>query len=309
MSQRFRFLSVLAVLCGGLVWWSLLPQPLSGQNQGEQRPAEAQANEPTPNPAATTYQAATAIPAPPPHRAEGDFDLYEPDKAEEKISKALTDPRGVEIEFIDTPLKHAMEFIGDQHDITIIIDEAALKDEGVAIDAQISKILSGIKLASALKIILEPLGLTYIIEDEVLKITTQTAADEKRITRVYNTGYLKQIGVEPESLSQTIQSVVEPNEWSRNDQQTQAMTTYPKLGFVLQDGQNPANRQKAQTDPSVFHFQGAVLSTVQHGGGGLVQARETQRAKPSAEKLHSSLGRSAGDQRSPKCACGKSGTC
>ena len=41
-----------------------------------------------------------------------------------------------------------------------------------------------------LKIILEPYGLTYVIEDDVMKITTQAYADEKLSTRVYPVGDL-----------------------------------------------------------------------------------------------------------------------
>ncbi len=123
---RIRFLSVLAVVSGGLVCWSLLPQSSSGQNRISGQPENAEPA--TPQIAGTTPKKAIAIPAPPPHRAEGDFDLYEPDKSEHKIYEALTKP--VEIEFIDTPLKDAMDFIAEAHKITIIIDEQALTEEG-----------------------------------------------------------------------------------------------------------------------------------------------------------------------------------
>ena len=96
----------------------------------------------------------------------------------------------MEIEFIDTPLKEAMEFIGDANGITIIIDEQALPEEGVSIDEPINRIFSGVTLRSAIKIILEPLGLTYVIEDEVMKITTIIAAEDKLSTRVYPVGDL-----------------------------------------------------------------------------------------------------------------------
>jgi hypothetical protein len=117
-------------------------------------------------------------------------DLHKNSPSEEKIQAALIDPQGVEIEFIDTPLKDAIEFLADAHEITILIDEQALTEEGVSIDEPINRTLSGITLRSALKIILEPLGLTYVIEDEVMKITTIIAAEEKLSTRVYPVGDL-----------------------------------------------------------------------------------------------------------------------
>ena len=117
-------------------------------------------------------------------------DLKKNSPAEEKIQAALIDPQGVDIEFIDTPLEDAMSFLADAHDITIIIDDQALVEEGVQIDQPINRTLSGITLRSAMKIMLEPLGLTYIIEDEVMKITTIIAAEEKLSTRVYPVGDL-----------------------------------------------------------------------------------------------------------------------
>lgn len=117
-------------------------------------------------------------------------DLKKNSPAEEKIQSALIDPQGVDISFIDTPLSDAMDFLADAHDITIIIDEVTLNEENVPPDTPIDLELSGITLRSALKIMLEPLGLTYIIEDEVMKITTIIAAEEKLTTRVYPVGDL-----------------------------------------------------------------------------------------------------------------------
>ena len=45
-------------------------------------------------------------------------------------------------------------------------------------DEPVNMSLSGISLRSALKIILEPLALTYVIQDEVMRITTETKAEE-----------------------------------------------------------------------------------------------------------------------------------
>ena len=257
MFPRVRFLSVLAIVCGGLVCWSLMPQPSSGQNSKSETPAQKKS---------AASEKTAAIPAPPLHRAEGDFDLYEPDKAEQKIEKALYDPQGVEIEYIDTPLKEAMEFLADAEGITILIDNQALTEEGIGNDQQINRILSGVKLASALKIILDPLGLTYVVEDEVLKITTKDAADKRPVTCVYDTGYLREVGVEPEALAKTIQTIVEPNTWLASMQQAHLVTGPQKEMAVLQEAPTAPDRRKAQTDSSVFHFQGAVLRTVQYAG-------------------------------------------
>ena len=56
---------------------------------------------------------------------------------------------------------------------------------GITTDATINKQLSGITLRSALKLMLRDLGLTYVIEDEVLQITTPEDAQTQTVTKVY----------------------------------------------------------------------------------------------------------------------------
>ena len=111
--------------------------------------------------------------------------------AEDRIRRSLVDPQGVDIDFsFGQPLKEAMEFLADAHGITIIVDERALQDIGIQPDEQLNHVLSGITLRSALRIMLEPLGLTYVIEDEVMKITTIEEAELALSTRVYPVGDL-----------------------------------------------------------------------------------------------------------------------
>ncbi|MCC7421770.1 MAG: hypothetical protein IT428_15935, partial [Planctomycetaceae bacterium] len=117
-------------------------------------------------------------------------DLRKDRPAEERIRSALD--QTTEFEFVETPLKDAMSFLSDLHNITIILDDAALEGENIDKDVAVNRIMSGISLRSALKIILEPLALTYIIEDEVMKITTITEAEDPKhnTTRVYPVGDL-----------------------------------------------------------------------------------------------------------------------
>ncbi|HVW02415.1 MAG TPA: VWA domain-containing protein, partial [Planctomycetaceae bacterium] len=115
-------------------------------------------------------------------------DLKRYNKAEEKIRSALDQP--TEIDFVDTPLRDALNYLKDYHEIQIWPNEQALTDEGVAIDTPVSLSLSGVTLRSALKLLLEPLQLRYVIEDEVMKITTAAEAVNERQIRVYPVGDL-----------------------------------------------------------------------------------------------------------------------
>ncbi len=110
-------------------------------------------------------------------------DLRKNSPIEQRIEAALSER--TELAFTDTPLTDAIDFLRDVHQISIIIDNAALQDEGVDPSSPINLELSGITFRSALKLMLSPLLLTYVIEDEVMKITTIAKADEVLTTRVY----------------------------------------------------------------------------------------------------------------------------
>lgn len=110
--------------------------------------------------------------------------LDSPGANERHIRDSLDDQ--TRLEFLNTSLSDALSFLGDVHEINIIPDRRALEEDGISIDElTVDQVLSGITLRSALEIILEEHDLTYIIEDEVMKITTVTAAESKPGTRVY----------------------------------------------------------------------------------------------------------------------------
>src|SRR5260370_4727020 len=115
-------------------------------------------------------------------------DLVRYNKTEEKIRRSLSQPTTVE--FLDLPLEDAITFLKEFHGINIYIDKPTLTDEGVALDQPGTLKRAGVSLRRVLKLLLEPLQLTYVIEDEVMKITTSAKAGEKLSTRVYPVGDL-----------------------------------------------------------------------------------------------------------------------
>lgn len=115
-------------------------------------------------------------------------DLHKQSTAEKKIVAALDDQ--TTLNFVDTPLVDALQFIAQQHEIPIIVEQLALDDAGIPSDEPMNLVLSGITLRSGLKILLQDLQLTYVIEDEVMKITTVDLANERLSTRVYPVGDL-----------------------------------------------------------------------------------------------------------------------
>ncbi len=110
-------------------------------------------------------------------------DLSRSGSSEEKIYTALQ--QTTEFGFDDTPLKDAIEVIKDRHGIEIQFDDKALLDAAVASDTPVTRHVSGISLRSALRLLLRPLQLTYVVRDEVLSITTQADADARLVVKVY----------------------------------------------------------------------------------------------------------------------------
>ena len=109
--------------------------------------------------------------------------LASEDFAEKKISDALKSP--TELEFVETPLADVIDYLKTYHQIEIQIDTKALSDVGITPDERITKSLKGISLRSALRLTLRDLDLTYMIQDEVLLVTTPEEANGRLTTKVY----------------------------------------------------------------------------------------------------------------------------
>ena len=112
-----------------------------------------------------------------------DVDLRRDSPRETRIREELKQP--TEVRFQDIPLKDALDYLEDLHKIEIWVDTKELSDAGVSTDQTVNLEMNGVSLRSVLRLLLEPLTLTYVIEDEVMKVTTQEKAEDKMSTRVY----------------------------------------------------------------------------------------------------------------------------
>ncbi|MFO0870974.1 MAG: hypothetical protein U0935_18770 [Pirellulales bacterium] len=105
--------------------------------------------------------------------------------AEQEIHRSLAKP--VEVRFNQRPLKEVLETLGTAANINIHLDNAGLAAEGVTSDTPVSINLNQpISLRSALNLILEQLRLSYVIQHEVLKVTSEQTRDADVYTRVYD---------------------------------------------------------------------------------------------------------------------------
>lgn len=165
-----------------------------------------------------SFQAAEQAAETPPKTAIGGAIVTSPRAApkprhlsEARIRWALQSP--TDVEFIETPLEEAINFLKEQHNISIVLDRQKIADEGVATDTPVTLQLSGIRLESVLHLILEKYKLDWIIQDEVLKITTQSHAAKALETHVYKVRHLLDAGHDEDNLIDTINATVLPNSW------------------------------------------------------------------------------------------------
>ncbi|MEM1063162.1 MAG: hypothetical protein AAGJ97_12620, partial [Planctomycetota bacterium] len=113
---------------------------------------------------------------------------YSPDnkvrtEAEEQINRSMT--RQVSLDFENAPLKSVIDHLALLADSNIVIDQVGLADAGVTTDTPVSINVEGIQLKSALNIILRPLQLGTMVEDEVLKVTSRQRQEGRLVTVTY----------------------------------------------------------------------------------------------------------------------------
>lgn len=141
------------------------------------------------------------------------------DVGEEKILAALERPAN--LEFVDTPLTDVMAFLADQFKIPIFIDQRAIAENNVPADSPVTMNIKGIKLRSALGLMLGQLNLDWAIRNEVLLVTSPEAAAKSLVIRTYDVADLVAVRDEKDqpwddfdSLIEMIRSIVGSGTWA-----------------------------------------------------------------------------------------------
>ena len=165
---------------------------------------------------------------------------------EVKLERSLQEV--TEVEFADNPLEEGLNYLEDLHHIEIQIDRPALQDEGIPTDAPVTLKLSGVPLKSAMELLLEPLGLDYLIKNDVVMITTRKKADSTREVRVYDISRLR--GITTTELEEIIRSTVAPETWSLDRQKSgsvAAATMVPTPGVKGTGSPNESTHASERT--------------------------------------------------------------
>jgi general secretion pathway protein D len=102
-----------------------------------------------------------------------------------EIEKRLKTP--VLLKYQDTPLSEVMDGLSELTGVNIHLDPRGLTQEGVNTDTPVTiHLTKEVQLKSALNLILEPLHLSYVVHDEVLKITSEQLRDGEIYPIPYN---------------------------------------------------------------------------------------------------------------------------
>lgn len=102
---------------------------------------------------------------------------------EREIEHKLIMP--LSLDFKKTPLNQVVEDLRTWTGINIVVDKRALEEESIPLDQTVDMKLEAVSLKSALTEVLYQLHLTYVIENEVLKITTPAHAKGRMVLKTY----------------------------------------------------------------------------------------------------------------------------
>jgi hypothetical protein len=91
----------------------------------------------------------------------------------------------VSLKFEEVPLGTVIDNLRTMQGIDIVPDVRALQDAGVSLREPLTFHVDNMTLRSALKLLLKPIALTYVIQDEALWITTPELARGKSVIALY----------------------------------------------------------------------------------------------------------------------------
>jgi general secretion pathway protein D len=106
--------------------------------------------------------------------------------SEEEIKIEQSLDKRISLHEDNVPLAEVIKKIAEICDINIIIDPLGLEDAEVTSNELVSISVDGIKVKSALNLILDQFGLGYMVQDEVLKVTSKLRQQGDLIVDVYD---------------------------------------------------------------------------------------------------------------------------
>lgn len=106
------------------------------------------------------------------------------DEEDDRILAALE--KKTSLELLDTRLVEFAKVLSDRIDANVIIDRQALDDDAIPLDTSLSGNFTNVQFKVAIRLVLDRYGLTYTVENGVMKITTQTSSEEHGLVRIHS---------------------------------------------------------------------------------------------------------------------------
>jgi hypothetical protein len=107
---------------------------------------------------------------------------------EQRILDALE--ADVDLDYAETPLKELIDDLKERFHIPIVLATKKLEEAAINLETPVTVNFKQISLRAGLRNMLGDLGLTYLIKDELMQITTPEDAGAQMITKVYRVGDL-----------------------------------------------------------------------------------------------------------------------
>ncbi|MCL2743782.1 MAG: hypothetical protein FWE67_08025, partial [Planctomycetaceae bacterium] len=157
--------------------------------------------------------------------------------AEMKIRKALDSTIDIELDDTQT-FEDLFNIIKDKNPgINVVVDPKGAGSMAIQLASNVVRepvSYHGIKLRSALRLLLSIQDLTYCIKDEVLLITAGDEARKHMSARIYPIEDLMKRGGDMEELIEIIEAIVSPDSWAANGGDAEMSPFGDKLLIVRQ---------------------------------------------------------------------------
>jgi hypothetical protein len=124
-------------------------------------------------------------------KATAVVDVSEKPDANAKTEEILK--KNGEADFVDTPLEQVKIYFSDYCGVQFYLDRRALEAASISTDTPITFRMKGVPTETILRLMLKDIGLTYMLDDGVLVITSQEEMDANLETRFYRVSDLLQL--------------------------------------------------------------------------------------------------------------------
>ncbi len=149
----------------------------------------------------------------------------------QKIEKLLESP--VDLNFTNVPLHDVVDALRSKLERNIFVDEPALAEKGISLDAPVTLRLDHVSLKTALKLLLYNLHLVYTVVDDVIVLTTPE--NEGKVGLILEVASKKDKGDRPPQAAPQRQYVIMSRLVEAGPDQPKEILRLPKL--TLDDGQ------------------------------------------------------------------------